>query len=250
MSTTSVSKTPRSIHSHSGGFGRSAQSESKSATAADYEHRYRKTISPFMGSRRVVGNQRPTTSPCVARSALGRATTRLPPVNGSLRVLKMVMGGAVDHGHCRNPTPALLHITDSKAWEGAGTTRGRTLGRLWEARMAVETGQEPQVWCGHHVLGVVLGMRKGEILALRWGDVGFESRQRYWSEGLLRESVRYGVRWERVDGDRGGRPEDPGVSTANNSHSGRGTSETFSYSRMASVTRCTAIRHMTTSIRA
>jgi len=156
----------------------------KGATAADYEHRYRKTISPFMGNRRV--SEIKAHDITLWLNALGEHYS-VASVNGSLRVLKMVLGGAVDHGHCRsNAAYSISPIrTPGKAWDtGDGPWDS------WEARIAVDTAKNHRFGVAI-VLGVVLGMRKGEILALRWGDISFEQGSVFVRRSL-RESVRYG----------------------------------------------------------
>ena len=156
----------------------------KEATAADYEHRYRKTISPFLGSRRVAEIR---AHDITAWIGVLHDDYSVSSINGSLRVLKMLMGGAVDHGHCRNnPAHSISPIRKSE-WPRDD------LNGPWdayEARMAVEAAKSHSFGVAI-ILGVVLGMRKGEILALRWGDVGFGQ-----SSILVRRSLRESVRYD------------------------------------------------------
>ena len=156
----------------------------KAATAADYEHRYRRTISPYLGQRKITDIKAHDITLWMTTLAESYSPAS---INGSLRVLKMVLGGAVDHGHCRtntaHPISALRkperHAEDrEEPWQG------------WEARKAVKAAQTH--WFGVAiVLGVVLGMRKGEILALRWGDIDFENSEIIVRRSL-RETVTYG----------------------------------------------------------
>lgn len=155
----------------------------KGATAADYEHRYRKTISPYLGNRRVSDIRAHDVTAWMTALGDDYSTSS---INGSLRVLKMVLGGAVDHDHCRaNAASSISPIRRPERprdglegpWDAS------------EARRAVEAAKRHGFGVAI-VLGVVLGMRRGEILALRWGDVGF-NQQGIRVHRSLRESVRY-----------------------------------------------------------
>ena len=138
----------------------------KQATAADYEYRYRKMISPTLGFLTV--DKIDTRSVATWTNILLKRYSSAS-VNGALRVLKMVLGAAVEHGHLRtnvaSPVPRVsargTRSEDNPPWD------------LHESQQAIATAQDH--WFGVPVLlALVLGLRRGEILGLKWGDFDFD----------------------------------------------------------------------------
>jgi integrase len=139
----------------------------KRSTAADYEYRYRKMISPTFGFLSL--DKIDTRSVATWTNKL-LVHYSAPSVNGALRVLKMVLGAAVEHGHLRtnvaSPVPGVsvrgTRREDNPPWD------------LHESQRAVAAAQDH--FFGLPVLlALVLGLRRGEILGLRWGDFEFET---------------------------------------------------------------------------
>jgi integrase len=140
----------------------------KAATAADYEHRYRKLISPTFGSVKLDAID--------SRGVASWAHHLLSDyaqdsVNGALRVLKMLLSAAVEHGHLRtNPATPVPRITsrgpnnwNNPPWD------------IHEVRRAIAAAATH--WFGLPILlALNLGLRKGEILGLKWGDVDLDAR--------------------------------------------------------------------------
>lgn len=141
----------------------------KPSTASDYEHRYRKTISPFLG-RRTLGDI--SVADVVDWSQDLEDRYAPASVNGSLRVLKMVLRAATDMGYCRKNVAASVPGVPKRAKSSAQP-------KTWnESQVAFAVQSAEEHWFGPAVvLGVVLGMRKGEVIALKWSDVDLESNQ-------------------------------------------------------------------------
>jgi integrase len=140
----------------------------KQSTAADYEYRYRKMISPTFGFLNV--DKIDTRSVATWTNILLKSYSSAS-VNGALRVLKMVLGAAVEHGHLRmnvaSPVPRVstrgTRSEDNPPWD------------LHASQQAIATAQDH--WFGVPVLlALVLGLRRGEILGLKWGDFDFDTR--------------------------------------------------------------------------
>jgi integrase len=142
----------------------------KPATAADYEHRYRKIISPTFGHMTLADIGPHEISMWVRNLRHDYADAS---VNGALRVYKMVLGAAVDHNYLRsNAASRIPGISSRENLASANPPWDAN-----EARTAVESAK------GHPfgipvLLALHYGLRKGEILGLKWGDIDFE-------EGLL-----------------------------------------------------------------
>jgi len=139
----------------------------KRATAADYEYRYRKMISPTFGVFSVDKIDTRSVATWTNNMLAGYSSAS---VNGALRVLKMVLAAAVEHGHLRtnvaSPVPRVsargTRSEDSPPWD------------LHESQQAITTAQDH--WFGVPVLlALVLGLRRGEILGLKWGDFDFDT---------------------------------------------------------------------------
>lgn len=140
------------------------------STAADYEHRYRKIISPAFGQMILADIGSHEISKWVSNLRHHYADDS---VNGALRVLKMVLGAAVEHNYLRtNAASRIPRISsrDSSAsinppWD------------IYETRTAIEHARTHPFGIAV-LLALYYGLRKGEILGLKWGDIDF-------GEGLL-----------------------------------------------------------------
>jgi hypothetical protein len=103
----------------------------KASTAADYEYRYRKMIAPTFGALRLntVDSRGVSTW---ANNLLDSYSAE--SVNGALRVLKMVLGAAVEHGHLRtNPATSIPHVKSQR-----GSSRENPPWDVYERRRAIE----------------------------------------------------------------------------------------------------------------
>ncbi len=141
----------------------------KPSTAYDYEYRYRKMIAPTFGSVRL----NKIDSRAVASWAKDLLRTYAQEsVNGALRVLKMVLGGAVEHGHLRtNPAVSIPRVSSQRA-----TRRDNPPWNSHECRRAVNASEGH--WFGLPIrLALAYGMRRGEIMGLRWGDIDFDANE-------------------------------------------------------------------------
>ena len=156
----------------------------KAATAADYEHRYRRTISPFLGNKKIADIRPNDVTQWIS---LLRDDYASASINGALRVLKMVLSGATENGHARtNAAQAIQPLRHTDRYQDLRVEPWSA----WEAKKAVRAAQNH--WFGVAIiLGVVLGMRKGEILALKWGDIDFSKGEISVTKSV-RESARYG----------------------------------------------------------
>ena len=135
----------------------------KESTAADYEYRYRKMISPYFGNTLL--NKIDTRA--VSHWMQGLLKNYSPTsVNGALQVLKMVLGGAVEHDHLRANVAARIPRVSSRSLKRESNPPWT----LHEARKAIQVA--PDHWFGLPVLlALMFGLRRGEILGLQWGDV-------------------------------------------------------------------------------
>ena len=142
--------------------------KTKHSTAADYEYRYRKMISPTFGFLAV--DKIDTRSVATWTNILLKRYSSAS-VNGALRVLKMVLGAAVEHGHLRtnvaSPVPRVsareTRIEENPPWD------------LYESQQAVAAAQDHSFGVPV-LLALSFGLRRGEILGLKWGDFDFDTR--------------------------------------------------------------------------
>ena len=143
----------------------------KPATVADYEHRYRKHISPVLGSRKLES----ITSRDIFswRASLKKSGYSTPTINGALQVLKAVLNAAVDEGAIRiSPAVKLSKLRK----DSSEPTQVKEPLSAEEARRLLSVCTDDAV--GVCVaLGLYLGLRKGEILGLQWRDVDLVNRE-------------------------------------------------------------------------
>ena len=138
------------------------------ATAGDYEARYRHAISPVFGHRKIVD----ITSRDVANwlHGLSEHGFAVATINGHRQVLQMLMRAATQYGHRRdNPVDAVPKHKPrynqttrvQPPWDQHEATRALHLAKGTPIELAL-------------TLGLVVGMRRSEILGLTWTDFDFE----------------------------------------------------------------------------
>lgn len=138
----------------------------KQATAADYEYRYRKMISPTFGLLTLDKIDTPRVVTWTNNMLAGYSSAS---VNGALRVLKMVLGAAVEQGHLRTNVASRVPRVSARGTRSEDNPPWN----LHESQQAIATAQDH--WFGVPVLlALVLGLRRGEILGLKWGDFEFD----------------------------------------------------------------------------
>ena len=138
------------------------------ATAGDYETRYRHSISPVFGHRRITDiTARDVANWLHGMSEQGYSVTT---INGARQILSMVLDGAIQFDHIRtNPVKSVpkhkptytAHTTVKGAWSREETVAALRASQGTDIELAV-------------ALAVVLGMRRSEILGLQWTDFDFE----------------------------------------------------------------------------
>lgn len=135
------------------------------ATASDYEHRFRKHIQPVFGNRKL--------GDITARDVTGWMSQlvsdgySVPTINGSLQVLGAIFRSAQQEGViAHSPVAAVPRLS-------------RRLGAPTQVQepLSSEEGARLLEVCGDDVEGVaiatglLLGLRRSEILGLKWKDV-------------------------------------------------------------------------------
>lgn len=137
------------------------------ATYADYKARYLRWIQPVFG-RRILAD---VTSRDIANwmADLSKRGYASKTINGSRQILRMILQAAVDHDRL-NKNPALA--VPAKKTHGTCKYVKPAWGRD-EATAALRAlkGSELELPI---VLAMVLGLRRGEILGLKWSDFNFE----------------------------------------------------------------------------
>lgn len=138
------------------------------ATYADYKERYLRWIAPVFGHRRLADISSRDIANWMAD--LDKRGYAPKTINGSRQILRMTLQAAVDHDRIRkNPSLAV------PAKKTVGTYRyvqqPWTKEEASNALLALQ-GTELQLPI---VLAMVLGLRRGEILGLKWSDFSFES---------------------------------------------------------------------------
>jgi|DEB0MinimDraft_10_1074344.scaffolds.fasta_scaffold10210_2 integrase len=143
----------------------------KPATVADYEHRYRRHISPVLGSRKIES----ITSRDIFswRTSLKKSGYSTPTINGALQLLKAVLNAAVDEGAIQASPAARVSKLKKPSAEHTQVKEPLT---PEEARKLASVCSDDAVGISV-ALGLYLGLRKGEILGLQWRDVDFEKRE-------------------------------------------------------------------------
>jgi len=142
----------------------------KPATTADYEHRYRKLISPTLGNKKI---EAITSRDVFAwRSALRAEGYSTPTINGALQVLKAVLNAAIEEGAIKaSPARKVSKLTKPVS----EATQVKAPLTPDEARKLLSACQDDAVGVGT-ALGLVLGLRKGEVLGLKWRDLDLRAR--------------------------------------------------------------------------
>jgi integrase len=155
----------------------------RQSTLADYEDRLRRSVFPFFGDRRLHDiSSRDVENWLFELRKSGCAATT---TNGARQVMGAVMKHAVVAGVlAKNP----VDLTERVKRKRDEITSVQTPWSLREAQdvLRVTTGTKFDLFTR---LALLLGLRRGEILALTWEDVNFE-------DGLL--TVRSSLREERV----------------------------------------------------
>jgi integrase len=138
------------------------------ATAGDYEARYRLHISPIFGSRKIGDiTARDVTNWLAHLSSKGHS---ISSINGVRRVLSMIMDGAIQHDHIsKNPVKAVPKHKQSFNQK----THVKGPWSKQEAQTAITLVKDTPVELAV-TLALVLGLRKGEVLGLRWSDFDFQ----------------------------------------------------------------------------
>lgn len=142
----------------------------KAATAADYEHRYRRHISPILGRKKIEA----ITSRDVygLRASIRSSGHSTPTVNGALQVLKAILNAAVSEGAIV-VSPA-RNVSKLKKPPSEPTQVREPLNAA-EARRLFDACEDDAVGISV-ALGLALGLRKGEVLGLKWSDVDMARR--------------------------------------------------------------------------
>jgi len=142
----------------------------KAATAADYEHRYRRHISPILGKKKI---EAITSRDVYAlRTSIKNAGHSTPTVNGALQVLKAILNAAVLEGAIVvSPARQVSKLRKSPS----EPTQVREPLSAAEARRLFEACEDDEVGISV-ALGLALGLRKGEVLGLKWCDVDMARR--------------------------------------------------------------------------
>lgn len=140
----------------------------KPKTLSDYEHRYRKHISPVLGSRRLETITR--SDIYRLRAAMLTSGYSTPTVNGALQVLKAVLKDAENDGVIRqSPARDLKKLRKPTAEK----TQVQTPYSPEEAIRLFAACKDDQI--GTSVaLAMILGLRRGEILGLKWKDIDLD----------------------------------------------------------------------------
>ena len=143
----------------------------KPATTADYEHRYRKHISSTLGNKKV---EAITSRDVFAwRNALKSKGYSTLTINGALQVLKAILNAAIEEGAIKaSPARKVTKLTKPMS-EPTQVNAPLTQG---EARRLLSACQDDAVGVGT-ALALVLGLRKGEVLGLKWRDFDFNAKR-------------------------------------------------------------------------
>ena len=138
------------------------------ATYADYKERYLRWIAPIFGHRRLADISSRDIANWMAD--LDRRGYAPKTINGSRQILRMTLQAAVDHDRLKK-NPALA--VPAKKTVGAN----KYVQRPWnkqEATQALEALRGTDIELPI-VLAMVLGLRRGETLGLKWTDLDFHA---------------------------------------------------------------------------
>lgn len=140
----------------------------KPKTLSDYEHRYRAHISPVLGKRRLESITR--SDVYKLRRAMLDSGYSTPTVNGAIQVLKAVLKDAETDGIIKQSPARDLKKLSKPAGE---RTQVKTPYTPEEASQLFAACKDDQI--GTSVaLAMILGLRRGEILGLKWNDIDLE----------------------------------------------------------------------------
>ena len=137
------------------------------ATLGDYQDRYRRTISPLLGNKKLCDvASRDIANWMKHLSAAGASTAT---INGARQVLSMLLKAAEEYGHIQK-NPAKFVSRHKKSF--GERTQVKQPWSQEEAQGVLVLSK------GHHLelplaLATILGMRRSEILGLQWPDLDF-----------------------------------------------------------------------------
>lgn len=141
----------------------------KPKTLSDYEHRYRKHISPTLGSKSLDSITR--SDVFKLRTAMLTSGYSTPTVNGALQVLKAVLRDAEDDRIIKQSPARDLKKLSKPPGEKTQVQAPYTPEEATELFAACKADQ-----IGTSVaLAMILGLRRGEILGLKWKDVDLDA---------------------------------------------------------------------------
>ena len=138
------------------------------ATLGDYQDRYRRTVSPLLGNKKLCDvSSRDIANWMKHLSTTGASTAT---VNGARQVLSMLLKAAEEYGHI-DKNPAKFVSRHKKSF--GEHTQVKQPWSQEEAQGVLALSK------GHHLelplaLATILGMRRSEILGLQWPDFDFQ----------------------------------------------------------------------------
>lgn len=144
----------------------------KGNTVKNYENKYRKHISPFLGSRKLQKIERREIQRMQDECA---QTLTACTVNSILVVLKIILNDAVlDEIIPKSPADGVKNIKDSS---GSADKATETIHRALTEQEQIDFMQEARESYYYGIFAIMLctGMRNGEARALTWQDIDFKA---------------------------------------------------------------------------
>jgi integrase len=137
------------------------------ATLGDYQDRYRRTVSPLLGNKKLCDVSSRDIANWMKHLSTSGASTAT--VNGARQVLSMLLKAAEEYGHIEK-NPAKFVSRHKKSF--GEHTQVKPPWSQDEAKHVLALSR------GHHLelplaLATLLGMRRSEILGLQWPDFDF-----------------------------------------------------------------------------